>query len=184
MKQDRKATRRRPFELAWLGEWLAPFVKGAAVAALFAAVAWVLWRFRDRLAGWLRPGRRAAPLDTLFGLDIRPESLPEDVGAAAWRLWQAGEARAALALLYRGALANLVHAYGVALHAGSTEGDALRFAEDALPGPGSAFFTELTLAWLRLAYRHEPPGAEAVQALCAGWGRHFRPSGGAGGAAP
>ena len=35
-------------------------------------------------------------------LDIRPESLPDDVGAAALALWQRGEQRAALALLYRG----------------------------------------------------------------------------------
>ncbi len=174
MKRNRRLKRREPFNLAWLGEWLAPFVKGGAVAALFAAVAWVLWHFRDRLAGLLRPGRKAAPLDTLFGLDIRPESLPDDVGAAAWRLWQAGEARAALALLYRGALASLVHVHDAALHAGSTEGDALRLARAALPAPGSDFFSDLTLAWLRLAYRHEAPGAEAVRALCEGWPRHFR----------
>ncbi|MFN8010180.1 MAG: hypothetical protein U0P81_02130 [Holophagaceae bacterium] len=163
-------------DLAWLGELLAPFVKGAALAALFAAVAWVLWHFRARLTGLLQPRRKAVPLDTLFGLDIRPESLPEDVGAAAWRLWLAGEARAALALLYRGALASLVHAHAVALHAGSTEGDALRLAGEALPGPGADFFARLTGAWLRLAYRHEAPEAEAARALCEGWARHFRGS--------
>lgn len=177
LKRDRKARRREPFDLAWLGELLAPFVKGAAVAALFAAVAWALWHFRDRLAGLLGPGRKAAALDTLFGLDIRPESLPDDVGAAAWKLWLAGEARAALALLYRASLASLVHAHGVALHAGSTEGDALRLAGAALPPPGADFFAELTLAWLHLAYRHEAPALEEARALCEGWPRHFGPAG-------
>lgn len=174
LKRDAPRRNRQRLDLAWLGELLAPFVKGAAVAALFAAVAWVLWHFRARLAGLLQPRRKAVPLDTLFGLDIRPESLPDDVGAAAWRLWLAGEARAALALLYRGALASLVHAHGVALHAGSTEGDALRLADAALPAPGADFFARLTGAWLRLAYRHEAPEAEAARALCDGWARHFQ----------
>jgi hypothetical protein len=165
---------RQPLDLEWLGAILAPFVKGAAVAALFAVLAWILWRFRDSLGALLRPRRRAAPLDTLFGLDIRPESLPDDVGAAAWRLWQAGDARAALALLYRGSLAGLVHGHAVVLHAGSTEGDALRLAGRALPPAGSAYFGNLTRAWLHLAYRHEAPEPDEARALCESWPRHFR----------
>lgn len=177
LRKDRERKPRQPFDLAWLGEILAPFVKGAAIAALFAGLAWLAWHFRERLAGILRPGRKAAPLDTLFGLDIRPESLPDDVGAAAWRLWLAGEARAALALLYRGALAGLVHAHDVPLHAGSTEGDALRLAGAALPEGAAGYFADLTGAWLHLAYRHEVPGSEAARALCEAWPRHFRPGG-------
>jgi hypothetical protein len=37
-------------------------------------------------------------------LDIRPETLPANIGAAARALWDGGEHRAALALLYRGLL--------------------------------------------------------------------------------
>ncbi len=44
-------------------------------------------------------------------LDIRPESLPDDIGAAVRALWLAGERRAALSLLYRGTLSRLVHSY-------------------------------------------------------------------------
>jgi len=174
LRKDRKAKERKPLDLGWLGELVAPFFKGAAVAALFAVLAWVLWRFRDQLGAFLRPRRRTAPLDTLFGLDIRPESLPDDVGAAAWKLWLAGEARAALALLYRGSLASLVHAHAVSLHAGSTEGDALRLARQALGQEASAYFGELTRSWLHLAYRHEAPSPEAARGLCEGWPRHFR----------
>ena len=172
--KDRKAKEGKPLDLAWLGELLAPFFKGVVLAALFAVVAWLLWHFRDQLGALLRPRRKAAVLDTLFGLDIRPESLPDDVGAAAWKLWTQGDARAALALLYRGSLASLVHAHGVSLHAGSTEGDALRLAAKALTGEGSAYFGALTLAWLRLAYRHEAPTAEAAWGLCEAWPRTFR----------
>lgn len=174
LRKDRQPKDRRPLDLGWIGELLAPFFKGAAVAALFAVLAWLLWRFRDQLGAFLRPRRRGAPLDTLFGLDIRPESLPDDVGAAAWKLWLAGEARAALALLYRGSLASLVHAHDVSLHAGSTEGDALRLAGRALPPEASAYFGDLTQAWLHLAYRHETPSPEAARGLCDRWPRHFR----------
>ena len=38
-------------------------------------------------------------------LDIRPESLPDDIGSAARLLWDRGDQRAALALLYRDAKA-------------------------------------------------------------------------------
>ncbi|MBK8725036.1 MAG: hypothetical protein IPL96_02985 [Holophagaceae bacterium] len=172
--KDRKAREGKPLDLAWLGEFLAPFFKGVVLAALFAVVAWLLWHFRDQLGTLLRPRRKAAVLDTLFGLDIRPESLPDDVGAAAWKLWTQGDARAALALLYRGSLASLVHAHSVSLHAGSTEGDALRLATKALAGEGSAYFGALTLAWLHLAYRHEAPTAEAAWGLCEAWPRTFR----------
>ena len=44
-------------------------------------------------------------------LDIRPETLPADIGAAARQLWERGEQRAALALLYRGMLSRLVRAW-------------------------------------------------------------------------
>ena len=54
-------------------------------------------------------------------LDIRPESLPADVGAAALALWERGELRAALALLYRGMLSRLVHVHGAVIRASSTE---------------------------------------------------------------
>ena len=55
-------------------------------------------------------GRRAFVAPThVRDLDIRPESLPDDIGAAARALWDRGEHRAALALLYRGLLSRLAH---------------------------------------------------------------------------
>ncbi|MGC4081481.1 MAG: hypothetical protein QM736_05030 [Vicinamibacterales bacterium] len=58
-------------------------------------------------------------------LDIRPESLPADVGAAARDLWERGEHRQAMALLYRAALSRLVHVHRVPVRDSSTEGDCL-----------------------------------------------------------
>ena len=50
-------------------------------------------------------GRKPAVLPShVRDLDIRPESLPDDIAGAARALWQRGEHRAALSLLYRGEL--------------------------------------------------------------------------------
>ena len=82
-------------------------------------------------------------------------------------------ARAALALLYRGALAHLVHRYRAPLSKGATEGDCLRKAQEILPQPSSDYFERLTRTWLKVAYADLPPepGAEA---LCREWHTHFQ----------
>ena len=85
-------------------------------------------------------GTRGARLPShVRELDIRPESLPADIGAAVRELWLAGERRAALSLLYRGALSRLVHSYQVAIGDASTEGDCVRLARAALPPPRGDF---------------------------------------------
>lgn len=168
---------KRGFDFAWIkwiGETLAPFLKGIFIALLFAAVAWVLWHFRSAIGRAIRRKRSYLPPDALFGLDIRPEHLPDDVSAAAWSLWQAGRQRDALALLYRGALVNLLHTHQVELGAGSTEGDCLRAACGVLGGPGQGYFGDLTSAWLLTAYRHTPPDDGHGKRLCSGWRDHFQ----------
>ena len=87
--------------LMWLG--------ALALAALLALYLFRLvrhFRRRSDMAGEMTPSH-------VRDLDIRPESLPADVGAAAQRLWESGEHRAALALLYRGLLSRLVHVHGL-----------------------------------------------------------------------
>jgi len=100
-------------------------------------------------------------------LDIRPESLPDDVGAAAFALWQRGEQRAALALLYRGLLSRLVHTHGVPIRASSTEGECLALARPRLRPPGAEFASRLIGVWAAAVYGASPPAADAVSALCA-----------------
>ena len=57
--------------------------------------------------------------------------LPDDIGAAARALWDRGEQRAALALLYRGMLSRLAHVHRVPIRDSSTEGDCLALAARA-----------------------------------------------------
>jgi len=104
-------------------------------------------------------------------LDIRPESLPDDIGAAVRELWLAGERRAALSLLYRGALSRLVHSYQVAIEDASTEGDCIRLARAALPAERSDFVAALVGAWQLAVYGDRPLRSEDVLRLCADFDR-------------
>jgi hypothetical protein len=99
-------------------------------------------------------------------LDIRPESLPDDVGAAALALWQRGEHRTALALLYRGLLSRLVHVHAVPIRASSTEGECLVLARPRLAEAGALYALRLVETWAAAVYGAREPAVTAVQALC------------------
>lgn len=141
------------------------------LALIIAAVIYFAYRYRD---AWIGPLRgRAAPPEFLFGLDVRPGSLPDDVVAAALQELARGNAAAALSLLYRGALVSLIHRSQIDFHAGHTEGDCLRLVRAAVDTGSSGYFGELLEAWKRTAYGHEPPPAAALESLCARWRTHF-----------
>lgn len=113
------------------------------------------------------------PPDTLFGLDVAPETLPEDVAAAAAEAARAGRMREALSLLYRGALSALVHRHEVDLQAGDTEGDCVRAANRALPMEVAAYFGRLVDAWQAAAYAGQLPALAGIERLCGDWTLHF-----------
>lgn len=109
---------------------------------------------------------RFTPPTHLRDLDIRPESLPDDIGAGARQLWQSGQRRAALALLYRGLISRLVHVYGVPIHGSSTEGECLALAAPRLAESPRRYASRLVRIWQLAVYGgHEPP-SEVVFALC------------------
>jgi Domain of unknown function (DUF4129) len=169
----------------WL-RWLTDFVRWFNDAGrwlvwlvLALAIAWLLLRLRRWFGGRVTgdPGQALQLPTQVRGLDIRPDTLPDDVGAAAWALWQRGEARAALSLLYRGALSQLVHGHGVPIRASSTEGDCLRLAEPRLAAAALAYLRVLVAVWAQAVYAARAPSAEQVQPLCEGFAT-LRPAGG------
>ncbi|WP_256354708.1 MULTISPECIES: DUF4129 domain-containing protein [unclassified Variovorax] len=131
-------------------------------------LAWVLVSLRH----WVKvraDGARHAmePLPSHVGaLDIRPETLPADIGDAAAGLWQRGQQRAALSLLYRGALSRLVHVQAVPVRAASTEGECVALASRLLAPAPQAFFARLVDAWQQAAYGERMPATAGVLALC------------------
>ena len=99
-------------------------------------------------------------------LDIRPESLPEDIGTAARVLWDRGEHRAALALLYRGMLSRLAHVHRIPIRDSSTEGDCLALAASHLTGDDVEYASRLVLVWQRFVYGGQDTQAATVYVLC------------------
>lgn len=151
---------------------------GWVLAALAVAAAlYVAWRYARRYAD-ARGGAEYRPPDTLFGLAVAPESLPDDIAAAAVAAARAGRLREALSLLYRGALSALVNRHRIRLEAGDTEGDCVRLAARALERPAAGYFAALVGAWQSAAYAGRDPDAARVEALAEDWRRHFGGGGG------
>jgi Domain of unknown function (DUF4129) len=140
--------------LIWLG-----------LAVLVAVLAVYLRRWiavRGDAAG----GRALALPSHVRDLDIRPESLPADLPAAVRALWQRGESRAALSLLYRGALSRLVHEHEVPVRAASTEGECAALASRHLDAERGAFVARLIGLWQLAVYGARLPDSTAVLAVC------------------
>ena len=98
--------------------------------------------------------------------DITPASLPNDVGAAARALLEAGRTREALSLLYRGALSRVVHRFGVRIEASFTESEALRAVETHLDPPRTEYFGELVRLWQWAVYAGQTAAPPRVAELC------------------
>ncbi|WP_245643191.1 DUF4129 domain-containing protein [Roseateles chitosanitabidus] len=143
------------------------------VAGLFV---FVLLRLRDWFQTRDRDSRPQVKAPTHVGsLDIRPESLPDDIGAAARALWQRGETRPALSLLYRGALSRLVHGHGVPIRAASTESDCLALASSRLRPDAQDFLARLVSGWQSVAYARRELAPEDFEWLCAGFNARMAP---------
>lgn len=167
--EEEKRDRSNWFE--WIGDlfgWIAEVSRvlvWAIIALLVALLALYLVRFANTFKGERRDANTAAPTH-VRDLDIRPESLPDDIGAAAWTLWERGEHRNALSLLYRGLLSRLVHEHAVPIRDSTTEGDCLALAERHLPTDRHAYITRLIRTWQRAVYGGEDPQGPEMRALC------------------
>ena len=142
--------------------WLA-----IAVALIFA----VYYLFRDPT--WLASltNRHKTAPKVLFGMDVTPESLPDDVGAEARKLFEK-DPRAALSLLYRASLTQLIHKFDMPLRKGHTEEEVLRLIKKSAPAV-SSYMETLTHHWIRMAYGHTLPQENMKEVLCHGYRQAF-----------
>jgi hypothetical protein len=156
--------------LLGIGYALATAARVLFWAAAVAAVAYALWWAARMLPRMRVPAAEAyRPPASLFGMEIAPEKLPADVGAAALALARAGRLREALGLLYRGALSDLVHRRGVELLASHTELEALQLAQKRLDPDRSAYLQTLVRTWRECAYSRRSPGRPEVEHLAEGF---------------
>lgn len=171
----------RPVWLAWIAGlfgWLeesARVLVWCAAAVLLGMLTLFVVRLWGRHAETIGGDAFVAPTH-VRDLDIRPESLPDDIGAAARALWDRGEPRAALALLYRGLLSRLVHVHRLGIRDSSTEGDCLALAAAHLPEKRHAYAASLVGVWQRAVYGREAVSAATVYRLCDGFASALAPA--------
>jgi len=145
--------------------WLKPLL-----VILFAGLLiYLVRRYRGPLSRLAGARRGEAAPEILFGLDVTPESLPDDVPGQVMALWRDGSQREALSLLYRASLSRLIDRYQLAFRSSHTEAECAALVRARGIDSLSEYFWQLTDVWRRLAYGHRVPGDETVQGLCAGW---------------
>ena len=164
----------RPSWLRWLAEfvrWLNQSMRMLVWVSVVIAISLLavgLLRILRRHSSADQSDRLVAPTH-VHDLDIRPETLPRDVGAAARELWDGGNHRAALALLYRGLLSRLTHVHQMPIRDSSTEGECLTYARRHLPADHQAYVARLIAVWQRAVYGHEPAPTATIHLLCDGF---------------
>jgi hypothetical protein len=139
---------------------------GIAIAAALYAI-WFLARMLPRGREPVPEPYRPPP--ALFGMDLAPETLPPDVGAAAAALAREGKLREALSLLYRGALSNLVHRRGVQLLPSHTEAEVLSLSGSEV----HSYLGTLIAAWRLCAYARRNPAPADIERLAQGYQAAF-----------
>jgi hypothetical protein len=153
-------------------EWLGRVVIFVIAAAVVTALVWLIWANRHLfMSAGLGGGN--VPLipkaRVVMGLEVSPETLPEDIPSAALALWRQGRHREALGLLYRGAISRVIESARVEIRESDTEGDCLRRVEQAGEAARPDYFRGITGAWTRLAYAGRPPENVEMEALCRQW---------------
>jgi hypothetical protein len=167
-----------PSWLRWNGElfsWIAQtsqMLFWLLIAALVGVIVVFLVRLFAARSGMSRGKDFIAPTH-VQDLDIRPESLPDDIGAAARQLWDRGDRRAALALLYRGLLSRLAHSWQVPIRDSSTEGDCLVLAARVIEPHRLDYATRLVRTWQRAIYGGLEVETAVIHELCAGFDAHL-----------
>ena len=158
---------------------------GKLLAVLFESALWILLIvvivllivYRDRWLSLFQMDRetkeKKAKPDVLFGMDIRPDSLPDDIPATANAFWQQGKQREALSLLYRGALMRLVNQDDVPLDDSHTEGDVIKISRKVLQERREQYLEKLTNVWRQAAYAHRYPDDSEAQYFFEHWKQDF-----------
>ncbi len=164
-----------------LARWFAATVEMALWLALGLCIAivggWLWRRQRGGRSIGKRPVRRSGT-PSLVGQNATLALPDADLGAAAWRLWNAGQPRESLRLLYQGSLAGLATQHGLPIRASATEDECLCLAAAQLADPQLlGFLRRLIHAWQATAYGRQPPPDTVARSLCEEWPRHFAATG-------
>lgn len=167
--------------------WLADLIAGAGVPAFMAGLGTLLFycvlvaviagvvyliyinRHVFGMKGGGTMSRSDPRVTAVMGMDVSPESLPDDIAEAARVAWREGNYQLALSLLYRGSITWMIHRADVPIEESDTEGDCLRRAKE-LPDAGMVrYFSDLTQQWISVAYGKKQPDDQDMVVLCDRW---------------
>ena len=143
----------------------------------WAVIAYAVWKLvefiiRNPHLFKLRPRThtpKMAAAKSVMGLDVTPESLPDDIVSAARARWEEGDFHGALSLLYRGSLSWLMHHAALPVRDSDTEGDCLRHTLALPDSPPRGYFEKLTVQWIAAAYGSRAPANDIMRALFHDW---------------
>ena len=159
---------------------LASLLAEAALWIIVAALVLALLLTARWWWPWLRghaPRPRPAPPPVEQHPLLDEEPLPQDIVAQARRLWAAGQARQALALLYRASVAALGARLDRELPPGATEAQCLRAARSLPAAEDRSAFADIVRVWQYAAYAGRLPDDGGFEQLLArlqqrfGWPR-------------
>jgi hypothetical protein len=147
----------------------ASWLKILLIALFVGLLVFLIRRYRGPLARLVGARREEARPEVLFGLEVTPQSLPDDVPGEVMARWRQGEHREALSLLYRASLSRLIDRHEIAFRASHTEAECAALVRARGIDSLSDYFQRLTDVWRRLAYGHRVPESDTVRELCTGW---------------
>lgn len=142
------------------------------VAILLALVFKTRQRWLPYLGRRTKTARKTTRVILSSG-ELFAESIPDDVPAAVMRLWNSGDKRQALSLLYRSCVFAAVTKHGVRLPPSATEGVCVAAIGQQTDADQSEYFRRVVAAWIRCAYGYREPDDDAMRPLCSEWPRHY-----------
>lgn len=141
-------------------------------------VVYVVYRYRGILKEIVaqQPKEKVeapAPVEELFGLSLKKETIPKNVPEQVLSLWREDKHRMAMGLLYRATLSHLVHDYSFRLEESYTEQECAVIVNESEDRALAHFMNALTNSWQRYAYGHLLPQDEDIFAFCDQWREIF-----------
>lgn len=154
---------------SWLSG-LSQFFTWSLILIAAGLLAWLIYANRHGFVWRRRPRTEEEPSTTrvVMGMDVSPETLPADIPTAAWQHWLAGDAHAAVRILYAGSLSWMIHPGGLPIRESDTEGDCLNHSA-RLQLEQRQYFKFLTTVWTRIAYGKRTPPSDEIEQCVQTW---------------
>jgi hypothetical protein len=129
----------------------------------------LIYHYRQWLSELISPvnstSPKIEPAQSVFGLDISQQNILDQPAQKAQLLWQKGQQRQSLSLLYRASLLTLINNQHLTLYDGFTEGECVAQVKQSANLTTANYFARLTQNWQRLAYASIVPQESLMQQL-------------------